>query len=145
MQKVCFYCGCNYHAARSDQLYCSPACRYKYHHGNDLVLTLKKKWFDLILSGVKKEEYREIKPYWGKRFSHYFGQHYDFSTDKNTIVWNTQKKTIVFRNGYGNDKPEFLAECTISEGYGKEEWGAQKGVRYYVLTILRIFGEKNLK
>ena len=33
-----------------------------------LHLTLKKKWFDLILSGEKKEEYREIKDYWCKRF-----------------------------------------------------------------------------
>jgi len=29
----------------------------------NLHLTLKKNWFDLILSGEKKEEYREIKPY----------------------------------------------------------------------------------
>ncbi len=37
-----------------------------------LKLTLKKKWFDLILSGDKKEEYREIKPYWVRRlFQHY--------------------------------------------------------------------------
>lgn len=33
-----------------------------------LKLTLKKKWFDMIASGEKKEEYREIKPYWIKRF-----------------------------------------------------------------------------
>ena len=33
-----------------------------------LPLTLNKKWFDMILSGVKKEEYREIKSYWIKRF-----------------------------------------------------------------------------
>ena len=32
-------------------------------------------------------------------------------------------KTIVFRNGYGNDKPEFSAEYTIREDYGKEFWG----------------------
>jgi len=29
-----------------------------------LKLTLKKKWFDEILSGVKTKEYREIKKYW---------------------------------------------------------------------------------
>ncbi len=29
----------------------------------NLHLTLKKNWFDLILSGEKKEEYREIKHY----------------------------------------------------------------------------------
>lgn len=32
-----------------------------------LHLTLKKKWFDMILSGVKKEEYREVKAYWVDR------------------------------------------------------------------------------
>src|SRR6478609_2178429 len=32
-----------------------------------LHLTLKKKWFDMIASGEKKEEYRELKPYWAKR------------------------------------------------------------------------------
>ena len=29
-----------------------------------LTLPIKKKWFDMILSGEKKEEYREIKPYY---------------------------------------------------------------------------------
>lgn len=33
----------------------------------DLVLNLKKKYFIEILNGTKKEEYREIKPYWDKR------------------------------------------------------------------------------
>ena len=28
-----------------------------------LHLTLKKQWFDMILSGEKTEEYRDIKPY----------------------------------------------------------------------------------
>lgn len=29
-----------------------------------LKLVVKKKWFDMIVSGEKTEEYREIKPYW---------------------------------------------------------------------------------
>ena len=29
-----------------------------------LKLTLSCKWYDMIESGTKKEEYREIKPYW---------------------------------------------------------------------------------
>ena len=33
-----------------------------------LVLPIKKKWFDMILSSQKKEEYREIKPYYKTRF-----------------------------------------------------------------------------
>lgn len=29
-----------------------------------LRLTVCKKWFDMIVAGTKKEEYREIKAYW---------------------------------------------------------------------------------
>lgn len=43
-----------------------------------LYLPLKSEWYNLIESGIKKEEYREIKPYWIKRlcisdsdFKHY--------------------------------------------------------------------------
>ena len=32
-----------------------------------LILPIKKKWFDMIRSGEKKEEYREIKSYWTSR------------------------------------------------------------------------------
>ena len=140
-KRRCMLCG---QEVYRNQLFCFKKHRYKYYHGGDLVLTLKKQWFDMILSGVKTEEYREIKPYWEKRFNNYFGQYYDFSTENPSVIWNYQKKTIVFRNGYGNDKPEFSAECTISEGIGKEGWGAEKGTKYYVLTIHRVFGEKNI-
>ena len=34
-----------------------------------LTLPIKKKWFDMIKSGEKKEEYREIKQYWFTRFN----------------------------------------------------------------------------
>lgn len=35
--------------------------------GRILHLPLKKKWYEMIESGYKTEEYREIKPYWIKR------------------------------------------------------------------------------
>jgi hypothetical protein len=34
-----------------------------------LKLTLNKKWFDMILSREKKEEYREVKWHWIKRLT----------------------------------------------------------------------------
>ena len=37
-----------------------------------LTLPIKGKWFDMILSGEKREEYREIKPYWISRFENAF-------------------------------------------------------------------------
>ena len=99
-----------------------------------MTLTLKKKWFDLILSGVKTEEYRETKPYWTTRFTKYFD-----SLEAST------PKTILFRNGYGFDKPEFKAECILKTGNGKAEWGAEEDKQYYVLTIHKIYDVKNIK
>lgn len=32
-----------------------------------LTLTIDKQWFDMVVSGEKKEEYRIIKGYWAKR------------------------------------------------------------------------------
>jgi len=92
----------------------------------------------MILSGEKKEEYREIKPYWTKRFENYFGKHWDTDRTPPNTVWNTQKKIVIFRNGYGNNAPSFTAKCTITEGTGKEEWGAETGKTYYILKIERI-------
>lgn len=38
-----------------------------------LILPIKRKWFDMILSGEKKEEYRDIKPYYDTRLMDAFG------------------------------------------------------------------------
>lgn len=38
-----------------------------------LTLPIQKRWFDMILSGEKKEEYREIKEYYETRFRNLFG------------------------------------------------------------------------
>jgi len=74
---------------------------------NILHLTLKKRWYGLIESGVKLEEYREIKPYWNKRL---LSKHYD---------------AVRFRNGYRKDSPVFLIELKeILTGLGIVEWGA---------------------
>ena len=105
-----------------------------------MVLILKKQWFDMILNDEKKEEYREIKPYWTKRFENYFGKVLDISS--NQRVWCDRTKTVVFRNGYGNDVPEFTAECSIREDYGNPNWGAEKDKKYYVLSIYKIYDIK---
>jgi len=36
-----------------------------------LQLSLKTKWFEMTRSGIKKEDYRSITPYWVKRFCLY--------------------------------------------------------------------------
>ena len=132
---------CGKYLSRKGQLFCTPYCRYKYHHNGELILPIKRKWFEMILLGVKSEEYREIKPYWTKRFVNYFGRYYNTSNVRDIYgnillyTWSYQEKTVIFRNGYGKNAPEFTAVCTITEGYGKTEWGAVQGERYYILTI----------
>ena len=92
-----------------------------------LHLTIKKKWFDMILSGEKTEEYRDIKPYYNLRL---IGQDYD---------------TVVFRNGYARDAPSLTIELkTIRFGTGKPEWGAEEGKTYFVLSLGKIINTKNI-
>lgn len=99
-----------------------------------LILPIKKKWFDMILSGIKKEEYREIKPYWETRLRKAFGEY----------GIGVAKRKVLFRNGYGRHAPYFIALCSFKIGTGKEEWGATGGNQYFVLQIHEILekGEK---
>lgn len=147
MRKTCLGCGCHYYATRSDQMYHSPSCRRSYYRKyKELILPIKKKWFDMILSGDKPEEYRETKPYWEKRFKKYFGWGYGPLSD-NGDDWGWRfppiKKSVIFRNGYGENVPQFTAECSISERIGNPVWGAEEGVKYYVLTIHQIYDVRN--
>lgn len=36
-----------------------------------IILPIKRKWYEMILTGEKKEEYREIKPYYKSRFKRF--------------------------------------------------------------------------
>lgn len=82
-----------------------------------LILPIKKKWFNMIKSGEKKEEYREIKPYYFNRFKKL--PLYDFRKEHMTFE-------AIFRNGYSRNSPYIKCKCRIRIGQGKEEWGAEK-------------------
>ena len=85
-----------------------------------LHLTLKKKWFDMIANGVKREEYREIKPYWSKRL----------------MCAKKLYDRILFRNGYNKDSPRLLVEFTgIESGLGIVEWGAPEAQTVFILKL----------
>lgn len=109
-----------------------------------LTLPIKKKWFDMILSGEKKEEYREIKPYYETRFMNLFGVIFCCGTVVKCLEAGLSElakddvQAIRFCNGYGKRSPPFVAKCTLSIGEGKEEWGAEKGEKYFILTIHEI-------
>jgi len=90
-----------------------------------LRLVLMKKWFDLIASGKKSEEYRDISPYWTSRLH---GKVFD---------------AVEFRNGYGAKSPSVTREfksCTIGMGY--EALGAPGRV-VYIISLGKIIEAKN--
>ena len=92
-----------------------------------LKTTIKRKWYDLISEGIKKEEYREIKPYWTKRLE---GRKYD---------------SILFRNGYNSSSPTVLCEYLgYTKGVGNPDWGAPKEEVYIIKLgkVLEINGRK---
>lgn len=107
-----------------------------------LHLTLKKKWFDMILSGEKKEEYREIKTYWAKRFLITIRQ--DGTLPKSNYIFKYD--TVTFKNGYASNAPEMVIEIN---GYkvdeGNVDWGAEPGVKYFVIPLGKILSTKNIK
>lgn len=121
-----------------------------------LTLTLQKKWFDLILSGEKREEYREVKMHWINQFvSNKFGlgakrrekeiveliltnkEHYS-NNRLNTYDY------VRFINGYGEDKPQFIIECKgMTIGIGKESWGAPD-YPVFKISLGNIIEKKNI-
>lgn len=84
-----------------------------------LTLPIKRKWFDMIASGEKKEEYRDVKQYYRTR-----------------LVKLDYPCKIRFRAGYSKKSP--LMECTIkslSLGLGIIKWGAEPETQYFILAI----------
>lgn len=88
-----------------------------------LHLILKKKWFDMIKSGEKKEEYREISKHWRSRL---------LTNDD----WFKEFDTVTFTNGYAKDAPRFEIELNnIDMRVGHVEWGAIEGCNYFVISL----------
>jgi hypothetical protein len=86
-----------------------------------LKLTLKRKWFDMIASGVKREEYRLPSEWILSRLQ-----------DK-------QYDAVCFRNGYSAASPT----CTCifdgwGVGFGRPEWGAPEGVPVIIIRLGKV-------
>lgn len=84
-----------------------------------LHLPLKAKWYEMIESGVKTEEYREIKPYWVDRITDVVPD-YELGRYVNEVKPFTHVK---FSYGYTKRTMTFEIE-NITIGKGKPEWGA---------------------
>ena len=106
-----------------------------------LILPIERKWLNMILSGEKKDEYREIKPYWTVRIIRWLG----FSKKETKTVLELLRTQgtikalpVILQNGYRRNSPEVEVMCKLSIGTGKEEWGAAPGKEYYRFHIEQI-------
>ena len=83
-----------------------------------LHLVLDYKWFDMIATGEKQEEYREMTDYWKKR------------------IWKKRGEidSVCFHRGYS---PVTITRrvSAIVQDAGREEWGAEPLTLYYVIKL----------
>lgn len=114
---------------------------------DNLFLTLKKEWFDLIDAGVKLEEYREIKQYWIKRFCD-TNIHLPYVycklekcclecfKDKPTSFKMRHFDTVTFQLGYKRNAPRMVFKIKeIAIAQGEPSWGAESGQEYFVIRL----------
>lgn len=106
-----------------------------------LHLTLKHKFYDMIESGFKPEEYREIKPFWVKRLciEHLGAMGGDLMNRHKVISYEIRKFTHAHfaRGGHFHPSlPQMTWEIReIVVGTGREEWGAELNKDYFVIKL----------
>ena len=118
----------------------------------NLQLSLKTKWFEMTKSGVKTEDYRDLTPYWAKRFMLYNEKEETkdfwetlcglYSNGHSFGVFKDNLKPKKFENnimtlGYpkGNDLERILKleHKGIEIRTGNPDWGAEEGKLYFVI------------
>ncbi len=118
-----------------------------------LHLNLKKKWFDMILNGIKPEEYRAITMYFinllidKTNFKDWGDNDFIREIEYHGLEILELKKydTVTFSNGYAKNRPQFEIELLgIEIGQGREEWGAVKNEKYFVLKLNKIIRHENI-
>ena len=102
-----------------------------------LHLNLKRKWFDMIQSGIKDVEYREVKPYWTRIFGNEDG------IKIKGKFYNPKDILICFSNGYSKDRDHFYCKLKgVVLGEGVYAWGGEKGILCYLLVLGEVLGEQ---
>lgn len=124
------------------------------NNNKPLHLNLHRKWFDMILSGEKKEEYRNpCSIYWIKRLCTYAWldkieeQKKKLSAGEEPEMLSPEYKnfeTIIFSNGYAKDRDQFEIELTgiKCSSDTREEWGAVEDRAYFILSLGKILWKK---
>lgn len=115
----------------------------------------------MIASGEKKEEYREIKPYWMRQLMNCYTDGREECLQRGCAYVIPDKpvlqetpwtcfstchcypclydSTVTFYLGYAKDRPSMTFKINrVAIGQGRPEWGAEEGKEYFVIKL----GEK---
>ena len=118
-----------------------------------LKLVMKRKWYDMIENGVKKEEYRDITAYYIKRIFRFKSFDGTMTTDSARFLESRpamlkymiksgelvqRHDRVTMFDGYEKDRRRQTFMFDVSIGCGHERWGAEPGKEYIVLSL----GEK---
>lgn len=100
-----------------------------------LSLVLKRKWYDMIASGEKREEYRDARPYWHTRLANWEKGRFD----------DRKWRVVAFSCGYRAPSMFFIAQvayCFSGEPYPistltpRSEWGQSLGVEHFCIKLI---------
>lgn len=139
----CKYCGRIFKSESMPHIphNCKPGFRKRHLDFEEmkiLHLVLKGKWYDMIESGEKKEEYRKMKYYWGKRLlgcktQFCKGKYFCQECGSACIRKKEAYKYICFHRGYTSTTITVeLKEIKI--GRGNIKWGAM-GYNVWILKL----------
>lgn len=95
-----------------------------------LTLNVSKQWFNMIVTGEKTEEYREIKPYWIKRLTTNCEVAYDVAAETycGKVLYRPYTH-VLFINGYRKDSPRIEKEIdSITIGKPKKAYAPTSGL-----------------
>lgn len=102
-----------------------------------LHLNLTSKWYDMIEYEDKREEYRDIKPFYNRILDE-FG----YVTIKGKR-YHCAEIIVCFSNGYAKDRRQmFWTIKHLEIAKGNPKWGALENKEYYVLHLDKNVTEK---
>jgi len=96
-----------------------------------LPLVLKRRWYDMIKRGEKREEYRDYTTYWQHRIANWCNNQKPDWDSIETCKW----LVIGFSLGYRKSDLFFLLHSRDVRDFSENpDWGEPDG-RHYVLTL----------
>ena len=103
-----------------------------------LHLNLHRKWFDMIKSGEKTEEYRETRN-WSKRMIFQWGKPIPILIKKKGVGYDPADIIICFSNGYSRNRDQFYCKIKylkIDIGQClRQDWGAETDIEYFAFGL----------